>query len=93
MGYSPGGNGTYNLVRGGVLAAMYADELIGGNNANTTFSGSIGGSGGLVKSGSGTLTLTGSNSFTGGLVLDPGIVSINQRRRLGRPTGIATSAP
>ena len=62
---------------------------VGGNNANTTFSGSIGGSGGLVKAGSGSLTLTGSNTFTGGLMLDPGIVSITQRRRLGRRAGIA----
>ena len=68
---------------------MYADELIGGNNANTTFSGSIGGNGGLVKSGSGMLTLTGNNSFTGGLVLDPGIVSITSDAALGAVPGIA----
>ncbi len=43
---------------------------VGENNANTTFSGSIGGHGTLVKEGTGTLTLTGSNSFTGGLLLD-----------------------
>ncbi len=56
---------------------------VGGNNANTTFSGSIGGSGGLAKAGSGALTLTGSNSFRGGLTLDPGMVSITSDAALG----------
>ncbi len=59
----------------------------GGNNANTTFSGSIGGNGGLVKSGSGSLTLSGSNSFTDGLVLDPGAVSITSDAALGARQG------
>ena len=63
---------------------------VGGNNVNTTYSGSIGGNGGLEKAGSGTLTLTGTNSFTGGLVLDPGIVSVNSDAALGGPAGTAT---
>ncbi len=65
---------------------------VGGNNANTTYSGSIMGDGGLVKSGTGKLTLTGSNSFTGGLVLDPGIVAINGDAALGAaPASPATN--
>ena len=56
---------------------------VGGNNANTFFSGSIGGNGGLIKSGSGALKLSGNNSFTGGLVLDPGIFSIANDAALG----------
>ena len=38
---------------------------VGNNNANTTFSGSLQGSGSLNKVGSGTLALNGSNAFTG----------------------------
>jgi len=56
---------------------------IGGNNQDTTYSGAIGGSGGLVKAGNGTLNLTGSGSWTGGLVVDPGIVAIGSDAALG----------
>ena len=41
----------------------------GKNNANTTFGGSLTGSGSLTKAGLGTLTLSGTNSFTGGLTV------------------------
>jgi autotransporter-associated beta strand protein len=43
-----------------------AELTVGGDNASTTFSGTISGNGGsLIKAGSGVLTLTGINSFTG----------------------------
>jgi fibronectin-binding autotransporter adhesin len=64
---------------------------VGGNNADTTFSGSIGGLGGLIKSGSGKITLLGNNSYTGGTRLDPGIVSIASDAALGDPAGLATA--
>jgi autotransporter-associated beta strand protein len=63
---------------------------VGGNNANTTFAGTLSGPGGLVKAGTGLLALTGTNLDTGGLVLDPGIVSITSDAALGASTGTAT---
>ncbi|WP_186230275.1 autotransporter-associated beta strand repeat-containing protein, partial [Burkholderia gladioli] len=36
----------------------------------------IGGAGGIVKIGSGTATLTGANSFTGGATVDAGTLAI-----------------
>ncbi len=56
------GNGTVNLG---------ANTLTIGDASNGTFSGSIGGTGGLVKEGSGTETLTGTNTFTGGTTSMP----------------------
>jgi autotransporter-associated beta strand protein len=51
--------GSRNLANGGYTLA------IGGNNQSTTYSGGLSGSGGLTKVGTGTLTLAGSNSYTG----------------------------
>ncbi len=42
-----------------------------------TFPGNISGTGELVKIGSGTLTLTGSNSYSGGTFLDAGTLQVN----------------
>ena len=39
---------------------------IGGNSQSTTFSGQIVGGGSIVKAGSGTLILTGDNTYSGG---------------------------
>ncbi len=44
----------------------------GGDGTTTTFSGSIGGSGGLTKTGAGSLTLAGSNRYTGATLVSDG---------------------
>ncbi len=56
---------------------------VGSNNADTTYSGSLTGGGSLVKLGTGSLDLSGSSLWTGGLTLDPGIVAINSDASLG----------
>ncbi|NDF56151.1 MAG: transporter, partial [Proteobacteria bacterium] len=48
----------------------------GGDTSSTTFSGVISETGGFTKAGSGTLTLTGSNTFTGTLTISAGTVSV-----------------
>ncbi len=63
---------------------------VGGDDQSSTYGGSIGGGGPLVKAGSGTFELTGSNTWTGGTVLDPGILAINGDAALGAPTGSTT---
>ncbi len=57
------------LLGGGFLGA-------GSDNTSSTFAGVIAGAGGLVKAGSGTFTLTGANTYTGGTVVDAGNLTL-----------------
>ncbi|GIV35738.1 MAG: hypothetical protein KatS3mg032_0117 [Cyclobacteriaceae bacterium] len=50
----------------------------------------ISGSGGLLKNGNGALTLTGSNTFSGGLTLNTGALNINHANALGNTLGAFT---
>ncbi len=50
----------------------------------------IGGSTSLVKQGSNTLTLTGSNSYTGGTTIKAGTIAINNANSLGDSSGAVT---
>lgn len=54
-------------------------------NANLTFGGTISGSGQILKAGAGVLTLTGTNTFTGGIVAVQGTVAAASDAALGDP--------
>jgi autotransporter-associated beta strand protein len=58
---------------------------IGSNNQSTTFSGAMRQAGSLIKIGTGTLTLTGSNSYTGTSSVNGGI--LNAANKKGSATG------
>ena len=68
------------------------DETLstGGNNASTTSSGVISGAAGLVKEGSGTMTLNGSsaNTYSGGTTVNDGTLAATTNEQLG--TGSVT---
>ncbi|GAA5121098.1 autotransporter-associated beta strand repeat-containing protein [Luteolibacter yonseiensis] len=49
---------------------------IGGNNGSTTYSGILSGGGLLIKSGTGTLTLSGNNTYTGPTTVNAGTLSL-----------------
>ncbi|KRE06723.1 hypothetical protein ASE63_23745 [Bosea sp. Root381] len=89
------GPGGLNHISAGSIAGggrlwLGANEFtVGGNNISTTFSGIIedhlipGGS--LVKIGTGTLTLSGANTYTGGTTIAGGAISIGADNNLGNP--------
>src|SRR6185312_12391263 len=63
-----GANATVNLASGATLDT-------GGDNSDTTFEGMIAGAGSLTKSGTGTFTLTGANSYSGGTTINAGTLA------------------
>ena len=65
---------------GGVIAlgaSPTASTLVTNSAANTTLASQITGDGGLVKQGSGILTLTGTSTFTGGTTVNAGRLVVN----------------
>ena len=86
------GAGTAKVVLGSTANGGSPTILtIGGNNASTTFSGTIGdlsgtnsaAIGSLVMTGTGTLTLSAANSYTGGTTLSGGTISAGNSSALG----------
>jgi fibronectin-binding autotransporter adhesin len=77
------GLGVFNLgglagATGSSLAFVGTDSArIGSNNASTTFAGVVSGAGSVAKVGTGTLTLQGLNTFTGGLNINAGGVTLD----------------
>ncbi len=67
-----------SLAGAGSVTLGAAAFTLGGANTSTTFSGPISGAGSLTKNGTGTQTLSGTNSFTGGLTVNAGKLQINR---------------
>ncbi len=67
----------------GNLDIVDKNLIVGSNNANTSYSGVISGTGALVKRGTGELTLSGINTYSGDTIIEGGTVSISQDANLG----------
>src|SRR5262249_39373945 len=65
------GNGHVDLSGAGALLTL------GANNSSSSFAGLISGAGQLVKAGTGTLTLSGNNSYTGQTTVNAGQLVVN----------------
>lgn len=79
-GSTSGNLGSGSLVNNGTLAFNRSDNIAQGTDFTTN---GISGTGRLVKAGAGTLTLNVQNSFSGGLAIEGGAVSVNAENRLG----------
>jgi autotransporter-associated beta strand protein len=86
---------------GGNLAVSLQDNAatpnavaltVGNNQASTTFGGSLAGIGSLSKTGTGTLTLAGSNSYGGVTTVSSGILTVQDANALGKTTAGTTVA-
>src|SRR5262249_22082117 len=85
------GNQTIKDLSGvaGSMIQLGANSLTGGTVNSTSFPGSIDGSAGLTKIGTGTLTLSGANTYTGGTTVAGGTLRLANNQALG--TGALTT--
>lgn len=65
-------------------------SLIFASPADTTYAGVISGTGSVTHSGGRTLTLTGANTFTGGIIVDVSTLSVGEDANLGAADGALT---
>ena len=63
-----------SLAGAGAVTLGSAKLTTGGDNSSTNFSGMMSGTGGLTKTGSGTLVFSGTNSYSGGTLITLGIL-------------------
>ena len=88
---SSGNQTIQNLLGiGGASINLGANSLTLGTASLSNFAGTIQGSGGLIKQGTGTLMLTGQNSYGGGTTINAGTVSISSDGNLGNASGGVT---
>ncbi|WP_181168157.1 autotransporter-associated beta strand repeat-containing protein [Mesorhizobium sp. B2-4-19] len=94
--YSTGPNGDHKLSAGSIAGpgsyVLGANQLtVGSNGLSTEVSGVISGNGGsLVKIGTGTLTLSGTNSYSGGTTIAGGILQLGNADSTGAIIGAVT---
>ncbi|MCI0151918.1 autotransporter-associated beta strand repeat-containing protein [Paraburkholderia sediminicola] len=89
------GAGTLQLGSGGATGSIVGDVSNNGvlafNRSDAlTFDGVVSGTGSLTQAGSGTVTLTGTNTYGGGTHLDAGILSVGADANLGDAAGALT---
>ena len=87
-----GGNNltTANFGGSGGTVSLGAATLTASNTSGSTFAGAITGTGGLVKTGSSYLTLSGSNNYSGGTMINAGTIYLTGSGTVGTASGSIT---
>ena len=95
--FDTSGDETIGSIAGaGTLDIEHKSQLtVGGDNSSTIFSGIIQsnsgtGTGGITKQGTGTLTLSGNNTFSGGVTVTAGTIAVTANNALGDTTNTTT---
>ncbi|EWY39248.1 Hemolysin-type calcium-binding protein [Skermanella stibiiresistens SB22] len=78
---------TIGALSGAGTVALGANALTVSQSGDTTFSGTIGGTGSLTKSGTATLTLSGGNSYSGTTTVSAGTLVAAHANALGTTAG------
>ncbi len=90
------GTNTYNIggLQGSDALAIGDNTIsVGANNANTSFSGGISGTGGaLTKTGSGRLTLASTNTYTGATSVLQGVLLVDGTTAAGSAVSVSSGA-
>ncbi|HLF38970.1 MAG TPA: autotransporter-associated beta strand repeat-containing protein, partial [Burkholderiales bacterium] len=80
-------------ANGGNVTLGAGTLTTGGNNATTTYSGAIGGTGGIVKEGTGNFTLAGTSNYDGVTTISVGTLTATSADALGGAAGGTTVNP
>ena len=80
--------GNWTCALGVDLSGVNGDVTIDTAGYNNTINHNVSGNGGLIKDGAGTLTLAKTNTFTGSLIVNGGIVTMPAGSRMDGPTEI-----
>ena len=73
--FNLGGLNGANILNLADIGSSPVNLAVGGNNSSSTFNGALTGAGSLVKVGTGTLTLNGAGTYTGGNVVGAGVLA------------------
>ncbi len=87
------GNKTIDSMTGAGTTALGANSLTIGDASNTTstYSGVISGAGGITKAGAGTLTLSGTNSYTGTTTVSSGTLALGANNVLADTSSVVVN--
>ncbi|MBN8419765.1 MAG: autotransporter-associated beta strand repeat-containing protein [Verrucomicrobia bacterium] len=83
-------NTGYTLAGGGNTLTLLNSTITA--NTTTTISATLGGSTGLIKSGTGFLTLSGANTYTGVTLINSGVLSVTTLANGGSTSNIGASS-
>ena len=83
--------GDWSCALGVQLAGNNGDTTFDTAGYNATFNHAVSGKGGLIKEGAGTLSLAKTNTFTGKIVVNQGVVTMPAGSRMDGPTEIVVN--